>query len=88
MGSVTVAEWAERYLRTKQHLKPCTLAGYDSLLRKQLLPASRAESQLSTQPSEATEAISPTCSHTTVTVAVDMLGPAQIQPHGSEPAQG
>ena len=39
MGKVTVAEWSVRYLRTKQHLKPYTLAGYSSLLRNQLLPA-------------------------------------------------
>jgi integrase len=39
LGKVTIAEWSERYLRTKQHLKPYTLAGYDSLLRNQVLPA-------------------------------------------------
>ncbi len=28
MGKVTLAEWSQRYLRTKQHLKPYTLAGF------------------------------------------------------------
>ncbi|MFQ5968630.1 MAG: tyrosine-type recombinase/integrase [Acidimicrobiia bacterium] len=39
LGRVTLAEWAERYLFTKRHLKPKTLEGYRSLLRNQILPA-------------------------------------------------
>ena len=38
LGKVTLATWAERYLAGKQHLKPKTLEGYDSLLRNQILP--------------------------------------------------
>ena len=31
-------EWAEEWLRTAVHLKPKTLAGYESILRRRLLP--------------------------------------------------
>ncbi len=34
----TVAEWSERWLRTKAHLKPKTVAGYKSNLRAHVLP--------------------------------------------------
>jgi site-specific recombinase XerC len=36
---MTVEEWAERWLRTKSHLKPKTLAGYRSKLHAHLVPA-------------------------------------------------
>jgi integrase len=31
-------EWSDQWLRTRSHLKPKTLAGYESLLRTQVLP--------------------------------------------------
>jgi integrase len=38
LSKTTVAEWSERWLRTKTHLKPKTLAGYESNLRVHVLP--------------------------------------------------
>jgi integrase len=38
LSQVTVDEWAERWLRTKAHLKPKTLAGYQSNLHAHVLP--------------------------------------------------
>lgn len=37
-SATTYAAWAERWLKTRTHLKPKTLVGYDSLLRTQVLP--------------------------------------------------
>ena len=37
LSKTTVAEWSERWLRTKTHLKPKTLAGYESNLRVHVL---------------------------------------------------
>ena len=38
LSRTTVAEWSERWYRTKSGLKPKTLAGYDSNLRVHVLP--------------------------------------------------
>lgn len=38
-AEVLFGDWAERWLATTTHLKPKTVAGYDSLLRSRLLPA-------------------------------------------------
>jgi integrase len=35
---LTVGKWAEEWMRGRVHLKPKTLAGYESLLRTQVLP--------------------------------------------------
>jgi integrase len=37
-GRVTVAEWAERWMASRVHLKPKTIASYESLLRSRVLP--------------------------------------------------
>ena len=39
LSRTTVTEWSDRWLRTKSHLKPKTLAGYESNLRAHILPA-------------------------------------------------
>jgi integrase len=39
LSKTTVVEWSERWLRTKAHLKPKTLDGYESNLRAHVLPA-------------------------------------------------
>jgi len=39
LSKITIQEWAERWLRTKSHLKPKTLAGYRSNLHAHVLPA-------------------------------------------------
>ena len=39
LWQITLGEWAERWLRTKAHLKPKTLAGYRSNLQTHVLPA-------------------------------------------------
>jgi len=39
LSRTSVAEWSDRWLRTKTHLKPKTLAGYESNLRVHVLPA-------------------------------------------------
>ncbi|MGH8924014.1 MAG: tyrosine-type recombinase/integrase [Acidimicrobiia bacterium] len=39
LSKTTIAEWSDRWLRTKSHLKPKTLAGYESNLRAHVLPA-------------------------------------------------
>lgn len=39
LSKTTVAEWSDRWLRTKSGLKPKTLAGYESNLRAHVLPA-------------------------------------------------
>jgi len=39
LAKTSVAEWSERWLRTKADLKPKTLAGYESHLRAHVLPA-------------------------------------------------
>ncbi|MEA2000482.1 MAG: site-specific integrase [Actinomycetota bacterium] len=39
LSKTTVVEWSERWLRTKAHLKPKTLEGYESNLRAHVLPA-------------------------------------------------
>lgn len=39
LSKTTVAEWSDRWLRTKSHLKPKTLAGYESNLHAHVLPA-------------------------------------------------
>lgn len=39
LSKTTVAEWSWRWLRTKAHLKPKTLAGYRSNLHAHVLPA-------------------------------------------------
>jgi site-specific recombinase XerC len=39
LSQTTLTEWAERWLRTKTHLKPRTLAGYQSNLDVHVLPA-------------------------------------------------
>jgi site-specific recombinase XerC len=39
LSKVTVEEWSERWLRTKSHLKPKTLAGYRSALQAHVIPA-------------------------------------------------
>jgi len=39
LSRITVEEWAERWLRTKSHLKPKTLAGYRSNLQAHVTPA-------------------------------------------------
>lgn len=38
LSQTTLAEWAQRWLRTKTHLKPKTLAGYQSNLDVHVLP--------------------------------------------------
>ena len=38
LSRTTVEEWSERWLRTKSHLKPKTLVGYESNLRAHVLP--------------------------------------------------
>lgn len=38
LGRVTLAEWAEEWLRTTVHLKPKTRATYESILRTHVLP--------------------------------------------------
>lgn len=38
LSKITVEEWAERWLRTKTHLKPKTLAGYQSNLQAHVIP--------------------------------------------------
>ncbi|NIA26266.1 MAG: tyrosine-type recombinase/integrase [Gammaproteobacteria bacterium] len=38
LSKTTVAEWSDRWLRTKAHLKPKTLVGYKSNLRAHVLP--------------------------------------------------
>ena len=37
-GKVTLSKWTERWLETTRHLKPKTREGYESLLRKHVLP--------------------------------------------------
>lgn len=39
LSQITLEEWAERWLRTKAHLRPKTLAGYRSNLHVHVLPA-------------------------------------------------
>jgi len=39
LAKTSVAEWSERWLRTKASLKPKTLAGYESHLHAHVLPA-------------------------------------------------
>jgi integrase len=39
LGRISLAEWSERYLRSKAHKKPATLASIESLLRSRILPA-------------------------------------------------
>lgn len=39
LSRTKLAEWSDRWLRTKSHLKPKTLAGYESNLRAHVLPA-------------------------------------------------
>ncbi len=39
LSRTSVAEWSERWMRTKTNLKPKTLAGYESNLRVHVLPA-------------------------------------------------
>jgi integrase len=39
LSRISVEEWSERWLRTKSHLKPKTLAGYQSNLHAHVLPA-------------------------------------------------
>jgi integrase len=39
LSKITVEDWAERWLRTKSHLKPKTLAGYRSNLQAHVIPA-------------------------------------------------
>lgn len=39
LSRATITEWSERWLRTKSHLKPKTLAGYESNLGAHVLPA-------------------------------------------------
>jgi integrase len=39
LSQITLEEWAERWLRSKSHLKPKTLAGYRSNLDVHVLPA-------------------------------------------------
>jgi integrase len=39
LSKITVEEWAERWFRTKSHLKPKTLAGYRSNLQAHVIPA-------------------------------------------------
>ena len=41
LSQITLEEWAERWLRTKSHLKPKTLAGYRSNLHAHVQPAFR-----------------------------------------------
>ena len=38
LGKTTYQAWAERWMRTHAHLRPKTVAGYESLLRSQVLP--------------------------------------------------
>ncbi len=39
LSRTTITEWSERWLRTKSHLKPKTLAGYESNLNAHVIPA-------------------------------------------------
>lgn len=39
LAQTTIAEWSQRWLTTKTHLKPKTLESYESLLRNHILPA-------------------------------------------------
>ena len=39
LSKITVEEWSERWVRTKSHLKPKTLAGYRSNLQAHVIPA-------------------------------------------------
>lgn len=39
LSKTNVEEWSQRWLRTKSHLKPKTLVGYESNLRAHVLPA-------------------------------------------------
>ncbi len=39
LSRTTISEWSDRWLRTKSHLKPKTLAGYESNLRAHVIPA-------------------------------------------------
>jgi len=39
LSRTSVTEWSQRWLRTKSHLKPKTVAGYESNLRVHVLPA-------------------------------------------------
>jgi hypothetical protein len=39
LSRTTINEWADRWLRTKSHLKPKTLAGYESNLNAHVIPA-------------------------------------------------
>jgi integrase len=39
LARIPVDEWSRRWLATKRHLKPKTLAGYESILRAHVLPA-------------------------------------------------
>jgi integrase len=39
LSQITVEEWAERWLRTKAHLKPKTLVGYRSNIHAHVMPA-------------------------------------------------
>lgn len=49
-GKVTVAAWAEEWLATTRHLKPKTQEGYESLLRKHIIPRLGARSLASVRP--------------------------------------
>ncbi len=39
LSRTTINEWADRWLRTKSHLKPKTLAGYESNINAHVIPA-------------------------------------------------
>ena len=39
LGTVTLADWSDQWMRTTVHLKPKTRVGYESLLRKWVLPS-------------------------------------------------
>jgi integrase len=39
LARIPVEEWSRRWLATKQHLKPKTLAGYESILHAHVLPS-------------------------------------------------
>lgn len=38
LARIPVEEWSRRWLATKRHLKPKTLAGYESILHAHVLP--------------------------------------------------
>lgn len=40
-GLLTMGDWAERWMGDRVHLKPKTVASYESLLRTQILPTWR-----------------------------------------------